>query len=46
MTKKLSRRDVLKGTTALAVGTAFAEPLRAAAHSGREAVIEAVADFD
>jgi len=28
---RFSRRDVLKGTTALAVGTVFAEPLRAAA---------------
>ena len=30
-TTKFSRRDVLKGSTALAVGTVFAEPLRAAA---------------
>jgi iron(III) transport system substrate-binding protein len=30
-TTKFSRRDVLKGTTALAVGSVFAEPLRAAA---------------
>lgn len=28
---KISRRDVLKGTTALAIGAVFAEPLRAAA---------------
>jgi iron(III) transport system substrate-binding protein len=28
---KFSRRDVLKGSTALAIGTVFAEPLRAAA---------------
>jgi iron(III) transport system substrate-binding protein len=31
MTRKFSRRDILKGSTALAVGTVFAEPLRAAA---------------
>ena len=30
-TKRISRRDVLKGATALAAGTVFAEPLRAAA---------------
>jgi len=30
-TTKFSRRDVLKGATALAVGSVFAEPLRAAA---------------
>ena len=29
--QKFSRRDVLKGSTALAVGTVFAEPVRAAA---------------
>lgn len=31
MRKIISRRDVLKGSTALAVGTLFAEPVRAAA---------------
>ncbi len=30
-TRKLSRRDVLKGTTALALGTVFAAPARAEA---------------
>ena len=30
-TAKFSRRDILKGTTALAVGCVFAEPIRAAA---------------
>ena len=28
--RKLSKRDVLKGTAALALGTVFASPLRAA----------------
>ena len=31
MRRKISRRDVLKGSAALALGTAFASPLRAAA---------------
>jgi iron(III) transport system substrate-binding protein len=31
MATKISRRDILKGSTALAIGTVFAEPVRAAA---------------
>jgi len=38
---KFSRRDVLKGSTALAVGTLFAEPVRAAAPPG-EAITPAL----
>jgi iron(III) transport system substrate-binding protein len=37
----LSRRDILKGTTALAIGTVFAEPVRAAAPSA-EAITPAL----
>ncbi len=34
-----SRRDVLKGSTALAIGTLFAEPVRAAAPSENPGVL-------